>query len=223
MKTASIPVALSGGAKTLTLGGFNEPISRASFHLVPDETSKQSRSFLRDKTWPGKNTPIYLNRFGSLIGKQLGERDRIQMELHEEEKRGRKIEGVDFRPVEEKRPNFTVERGEKRTRMRGDSLRNLLFSSAEETLIAVSEEGVRLERKVTRPKREKEEEIREGDPVNCRRSVCYPSAVHAPCKLCSIGYSSSPPPVISFPSSSPLLLALLHARLRTITPLLESV
>lgn len=43
------------------------------------------------------------------------------MELHEEKKRGRKIEGVDFRPVEEKRPNFTVERGEKRTRMRGDS------------------------------------------------------------------------------------------------------
>lgn len=89
MKTASIPVALSGGAKTLTFGGFNEPISRASFHLVPDETSKQSRSFLRDKTWPGKNTPIYLDRFGSLIGKQLGERDRIQMELHEEEKRGK--------------------------------------------------------------------------------------------------------------------------------------
>lgn len=70
MKTASIPVALSGGAKTLTLGGFNEPISRASFHLVPDETSKQSRSFLRDKTWPGKNTPIYLDRFGSLIAKR---------------------------------------------------------------------------------------------------------------------------------------------------------
>lgn len=215
MKTASIPVALSGGAKTLTLGGFNEPISRASFHLVPDETSKQSRSFLRDKTWPGKNTPIYLDRFGSLIGKQLGERDRIQMELHEEEKRGKNRGG-----------GFSSGGGETaefhgRARRKEDEEGGIL--TAEETLIAVSEEGVRLERKVTRPKREKEEEIREGDPVNCRRSVCYPSAVHAPCKLCSIGYSSSPPPVISFPSSSPLLLALLHARLRTITPLLESV
>lgn len=214
MKTASIPVALSGGAKTLTLGGFNEPISRASFHLVPDETSKQSRSFLRDKTWPGKNTPIYLDRFGSLIGKQLGERDRIQMELHEEEERGKNRGG-----------GFSSGGGETaefhgRARRKKDEEGGIL--TGEETLIAVSEEGVRLERKVTRPKREKEEEIREGDPVNCR-SVCYPSAVHAPCKLCSIGYSSSPPPVISFPSSSPLLLALLHARLRTITPLLESV
>lgn len=215
MKTASIPVALSGGAKTLTLGGFNEPISRASFHLVPDETSKQSRSFLRDKTWPGKNTPIYLDRFGSLIGKQLGERDRIQMELHEEEERGKNRGG-----------GFSSGGGETaefhgRARRKEDEEGGIL--TAEETLIAVSEEGVRLERKVTRPKREKEEEIREGDPVNCRRSVCYPSAVHAPCKLCSIGYSSSPPPVISFSPPSPLLLALLHARLRTITPLLESV
>lgn len=215
MKTASIPVALSGGAKTLTLGRFNEPISRASFHLVPDETSKQSRSFLRDKTWPGKNTPIYLDRFGSLIGKQLGERDRIQMELHEEKKRGKNRGG-----------GFSSGGGETaefhgRARRKEDEEGGIL--TGEETLIAVSEEGVRLERKVTRPKREKEEEIREGDPVNCRRSVCYPSAVHAPCKLCSIGYSSSPPSVISFPSSSPLLLALLHARLRTITPLLESV
>lgn len=50
------------------------------------------------------------------------------MELHEEKKRGRKIEGVDFRPVEEKRPNFTVERGEKRTRKGGFSrVRKLLL------------------------------------------------------------------------------------------------
>lgn len=120
----------------------------------------------------------------------MGERDRIQMELHEEEERGKNRGG-----------GFSSGGGETaefhgRARRKEDEEGGIL--TGEETLIAVSEEGVRLERKVTRPKREKEEEIREGDPVNCRRSVCYPSAVHAPCKLCSIGYSSSPPPVISF-------------------------
>lgn len=217
MKTASIPVALSGGAKTLTLGGFNEPISRASFHLVPDETSKQSRSFLRDKTWPGKNTPIYLDRFGSLIAKRKvgGTRSYTNGITRGEEER-EKNRGGGFSSGGGETAEFHG-----RARRKEDEEGGIL--TGEETLIAVSEEGVRLERKVTRPKREKEEEIREGDPVNCRRSVCYPSAVHAPCKLCSIGYSSSPPSVISFPSSSPLLLALLHARLRTITPLLESV
>ena len=106
------------------------------------------------------------------------------MELYEKRKRGKpwKTEGVDFHRLVENSPGgflgfatkrhdgwtdcenpsierrFTVERNENGVKTKGEIL------TAEETLIVVSDTrnqpGARLERKVTRPKRKKEEEIR---------------------------------------------------------------